>query len=54
MTNSLTEIWKDIPGYEKYYMISNLGRVRSKDRITRNGNGECLRKGKMLKTFNCF
>lgn len=24
------EIWKDAPGYEKHYMVSNLGRVYSK------------------------
>lgn len=23
------EIWKDIPGYEEYYQVSNLGRVKS-------------------------
>lgn len=27
------EIWKDIKGYEGYYQVSNLGRVRSLDRI---------------------
>ena len=27
------EIWKDIPGYEKYYMASTHGRIKSKDRI---------------------
>lgn len=27
------EIWKPIKGYEDYYEVSNLGRVRSKDRI---------------------
>jgi len=26
------EIWKDIEGYEGYYQVSNLGRVRSLDR----------------------
>lgn len=26
------EIWKDIKGYEGYYQVSNLGRVRSLDR----------------------
>lgn len=27
------EIWKDIPGYEGLYQVSNLGRVRSLDKI---------------------
>lgn len=27
------EIWKDVPGYEGYYKVSNLGRVRSSDRV---------------------
>lgn len=26
------EIWKDIPGYEERYQVSNMGRVRTKDR----------------------
>lgn len=29
----MEEIWKDIPGYEKYYMASTLGRIKSKDRV---------------------
>lgn len=29
----MKEIWKDIPEYEELYQISNLGRVRSKDRL---------------------
>lgn len=33
------EIWKDIPGYEGYYQASNLGRVRSLDRIITYSNG---------------
>lgn len=35
MTN---EIWKEIPGYEGYYEVSNLGRVRSLDRINARGH----------------
>ena len=27
----LTEIWKDIEGYEGMYQVSNMGRVRNKD-----------------------
>lgn len=30
--NDLIEMWKDIPGYEKYYQASNLGKIRSCDR----------------------
>lgn len=29
----MKEIWKDIPEYEELYQISNLGGVRSKDRL---------------------
>ena len=29
----MEEIWKDIEGYEGKYQVSNLGRVRSLDRI---------------------
>ena len=43
------EIWKDIPNEEDYYQVSNLGRVRSKDRIVRhNCGGDKLARGKLL------
>ena len=29
----MEEIWKDIEGYEGIYQVSNLGRVRSLDRL---------------------
>lgn len=32
----MEEIWKDITGYEGYYQISNLGRVKGLDRIVKN------------------
>ena len=41
------EIWKDVAGYEGYYQVSNLGRVRSLDRIASNGRKI---KGKILST----
>ena len=42
----MEEIWKDIPDYEGWYQISNLGRVRSLDRYV-NGNGITCKKQKM-------
>ena len=27
------EIWKDVVGYEGFYKVSNLGRVKSVDRL---------------------
>ena len=43
------EIWKDIEDYEGYYEVSNMGRVRSLDRIVRKNNGAKLSKGVVLK-----
>ena len=43
----MEEIWKDVAGYEGYYQVSNLGRVRSLDRIASNGRKI---KGKILST----
>jgi len=30
----MSEIWKDVEGYEGYYQVSNKGRLRSLDRVT--------------------
>lgn len=36
----MKEIWKDVVGYEGYYQVSNLGRVRSVPRrVARDNNG---------------
>ena len=32
------EIWKDVKGYERIYQVSNLGNIRSLDRIVSRGN----------------
>jgi len=46
----MNEIWKDIIGYEKLYQVSNLGNVKSLDRIARYGkHSKGLYKGKILK-----
>lgn len=36
----MKEIWKDIKGYEGYYQISNLGRVKGLKRKVNSSNGE--------------
>jgi len=41
------EIWKDIKGYEGYYQVSNLGRIKS---LTRSNHDGRLINGIMLKT----
>lgn len=43
------EVWKDIPSYEGYYQVSNLGRVKSLDRIIiRSNNVVYSSKGKLI------
>ena len=45
----MKEIWKDIPGYENIYQISNLGRIKSLDRIIICKNKKNIKRGKILK-----
>lgn len=42
------EIWKDIPDFEGLYQVSNLGNVKTLERTTKNKQGTCLRKEKLL------
>jgi len=43
------EIWKDIDGYEGIYQVSNLGRVKSLNRVSVISDGrEVFRLGKLL------
>lgn len=47
-------LWKDIPGYEGLYQVSNVGgMVRSVDRYVHHwkGGGQRLIKGKLIKTW---
>ena len=44
------EVWKDIGGYEGFYQVSNLGRVRSLDRFVFVSGKKTLRRGKILKS----
>lgn len=38
-SDKIEEIWKDLKGYEKYYSVSNMGRIKSKSRIIVKSNG---------------
>ena len=42
----MTEIWKDVVGYEGLYQVSSLGRVKSLDRYDRVGR---FCKGRVLR-----
>lgn len=45
----MTEIWRDIPGWEKFYEVSDQGRVRSKTRfVNARGGKRALRHGRLL------
>lgn len=45
----MSETWKDIPGYEGDYQVSDMGNVRSLDRVVFQANGCRKRKGQLLK-----
>ena len=43
------EVWKPIKGWERFYRVSNLGRVQSLDRTIKNGHKHRTLKGRILK-----
>lgn len=46
----MEEIWREVSGFESYYMVSSLGRVRSLDRICQHRDGTVTRRsGRELK-----
>lgn len=48
--NLENEIWKDIPGYEGAYQVSNLGRIKSLSRVVKHSSGGTSRlKEKIMK-----
>ena len=44
----MSEIWKDIEGYEGLYQVSNLGRVKSLPHFRKNGYSGYVTKEKIL------
>lgn len=48
-TTPAVEVWRPVKGYEDYYEVSNLGIVRSYDRMVRCKIGMRCMKGKVLK-----
>lgn len=44
------EKWKDIQGYEGLYQVSNLGNVRSVDRIIKHYPKDYFQEGRVLKS----
>lgn len=44
----MQEIWKDVKGYEGYYQVSNLGRIKS---ISRKSSNNMVTKEKIKKTW---
>lgn len=49
----MNEEWRDIPGYEGFYQVSDLGNVRSVNRFVIRSDGKTLfLKGRVISTFN--
>jgi hypothetical protein len=46
--NIVNEEWRDVSGYEGYYQVSSLGRVRSCNRVVKHRMGDRMAKGRLL------
>lgn len=49
------EVWRSIPNYEGYYIVSNLGKIKSLERTLQFGNRTRIKPEIILKPFinNC-
>ena len=50
----MEEIWKDVVGYEGLYQVSNLGKVKSSQRIAKFGRGTRIAPSTILANANCL
>lgn len=48
MDSNSNEIWRDVVGYEDTHQVSNLGRVRVKERVINTSTGKRKYKSKLL------
>ena len=48
---NISEVWKSINGFEGLYEASSKGRIRSLDRKVKNGNGERITRGVIIKGY---
>lgn len=46
-----TEIWKDVPGYEGQYQVSNYGRVKSLGRVTELNGGRQRKEPELIMKY---
>lgn len=44
----MIEKWKSIKGYKSFYQVSNLGRIRSLDRLVKTHRGSRLARGRII------
>src|SRR6202000_898346 len=49
MANLPGEEWKEVPGFEDEYLVSNYGRVKSQDRWRDMGTYDAFHKGRIRK-----
>lgn len=49
----MIEIWKDIAGYEELYQVSNLGRIKSKERYVNKSHGNRMVRERIMRANSC-
>lgn len=48
----MQEMWKNVVGFEEFFEVSNLGVIRSKERMVNNKGKMVLKPSKVLSPFN--